>query len=109
MVFALPGNPVSSFIGLLRYVIPYLYRSTGVEPAAVKAELTEDLIFKPDLTYFLQVQLTYADDGRLLAIPMPGQGSGDLANLTETDAFIELPSNRAEFKAGEVFSCYKYR
>ncbi len=109
VVFALPGNPVSTFVGLLRYVIPFLYRSTGVEPKAVKAMLTEDFIFKPDLTYYLQVQLNYSDDGRLLATPVPGQGSGDLANLLEADAFIELPMAKEDFKAGEVFRCYGYR
>jgi molybdopterin molybdotransferase len=109
VVFALPGNPVSTFVGLLRYVVPFLYRSAGVEPKVVKAVLTEDFTFKPDLTYFLQVQLSTSDDGRLLATPAPGQGSGDLANLVETDAFIELPSGKDDFNAGEVFRYYGYR
>lgn len=109
VVFALPGNPISTFVGLLRYVIPFLYRSTGVEPKAVKAMLTEDFTFKPDLTYYLQVQLNYSDDGRLLATPVPGQGSGDLANLLAADAFIELPMGKEDFKAGEAFNCYCYR
>ena len=109
VVFALPGNPVSTFVGLLRYVIPFLYRSTGVEPKAVKAMLTEDFTFKPDLTYYLQVQLNYSDDGRLLATPAPGQGSGDLANLLAADAFIELPQGKNEYKKGDVFRCYGYR
>jgi molybdopterin molybdotransferase len=109
VVFALPGNPVSTFVGLLRYVVPFLYRSAGVEPKVVKAMLTEDFTFKPDLTYYLQVQLSYGDDGRLLATPAPGQGSGDLANLLEADGFIELPQGKIEYKAGEVFRCYEYR
>jgi molybdopterin molybdotransferase len=109
VVFALPGNPVSTFIGLLRYVMPFLYRCTGVDPKAISAVLTEDFTFKPDLTYFLQVRLNQSKDGRLLATPVPGQGSGDLANLLEADAFIELPMGKDEFKAGEVFWCYGYR
>jgi molybdopterin molybdotransferase len=109
VVFALPGNPISTFIGLLRYVIPFLWRSAGVEPKAVKAMLTEDFTFKPDLTYHLQVRLSYDGDGRVLATPVPGQGSGDLANLLEADAFIELPEGRDEFKVGEVFRSYGYR
>ena len=109
VVFALPGNPVSTFVGLLRYVVPFLYRSAGVEPKVVKAMLTKDFTFKPDLTYYLQVQLEYGDDGRLLATPAPGQGSGDLANLLEADAFIELPMGKNNYKVGEVFRCYRYR
>ena len=109
VVFALPGNPVSTFVGLLRYVVPFLYRSAGVEPKVVKAILAEDFTFKPDLTYYLQAQLNYSDDGRLLATPAPGQGSGDLANLLEADGFIELPQGKNEYKAGEAFRCYWYR
>jgi len=109
VVFALPGNPVSTFVGLYRYVLPFLYRSTGVEPKVVKAVLNEGFNFRPDLTYFLQVKLKYSDEGQLLATPAPGQGSGDLTNLVEADAFIELPEDRVEFKKGEVFRCYEYR
>lgn len=109
VVFALPGNPVSSFVGLTRYVVPFLYRSAGVEPKAPKAVLAEDFTFKPNLTYFLQVKLHFDDHGRLLATPAPGQGSGDLANLPEADAFLELPQGKDTFKAGEVFPCWGYR
>lgn len=109
VVFALPGNPVSTFVGLTRYVIPFLYRTAGVEPKPVKAMLTKKFTFKPDLVYFLQVQLSYSDDGQLLATPVPGQGSGDLANLLEADGFIELPMGKENFTAGEVFDCYGYR
>ncbi len=109
VVFALPGNPVSSFVGLYRYVLPFLYRYTGVEPQPVKAVLAADFTFKPDLTYFLQVRLHFDDSGRLLATPVPGQGSGDLANLLDADAFLELPRGRDLFKQGEVFTCLPYR
>ncbi|MEN8247639.1 MAG: molybdopterin molybdotransferase MoeA [Bacteroidota bacterium] len=109
VVFALPGNPVSSFVGLTRYVVPFLYRSTGVEPKAVKAMLTEDFTFKPDLTYYLQVSLQYSDDGRLLATPVPGRGSGDLANLLDADAFLELPQGKNLYEKGDVFRCWEFR
>lgn len=109
VVFALPGNPVSTFVGLYRYVLPFLYRSTGLEPAVIKARLEEDFTFKPGLTYFLQVKLHYDNNGILLARPVPGLGSGDLANLLDADGLLELPDDQVEFKAGEVFRCYPYR
>ena len=109
VVFALPGNPVSTFVGLYRYVIPFLYRSAGLEPAIVRAKLEEEFSFKPDLTYFLQVKLRYDDQGTLLARPVPGLGSGDLANLLDADGLLELPTGCEVFKKGQVFLCYKYR
>ena len=108
-VFALPGNPNSSFAGLTRYVVPFLFRSQGFEPIAVKARLEADFTFKPDLTYFLQVKLTYDTEARLMATPHAGHGSGDLANLVEADGFIELPIGKTNFKKGEVFDCFPYR
>ncbi|VAW27504.1 Molybdopterin molybdenumtransferase [hydrothermal vent metagenome] len=109
VVFALPGNPNSTFVGLNRYVLPFLQRSEGVEPIRIKARLAKDFSFKPDLTYFLQVQLNYDNKGHLMATPLPGHGSGDLANLVDADGFLELPTSTTDFKAGEVFDCYPYR
>ncbi len=110
VVFAFPGNPVSSFMCLHRYFQPWLRASMGLQPIENQyAALTEDYIFKPDLTYFLQVKLAAGQDGRLLATPVTGQGSGDLANLVDSDAFIELPLERQVFQAGEVFPIWRFR
>lgn len=108
-VFALPGNPNSTFVGLNRYVIPFLHRSEGIEPMNIKGRLVEDFTFKPPLNYFLQVILTYDNEGHLLATPLPGHGSGDLANLVDADGFLELPPHKTDFKKGEVFDCFAYR
>lgn len=110
VVFAFPGNPVSSFMCLHRYFRPWLLVSQGLETFDNQyAVLAEDYFFKPELTYFLQVKLAAGQDGRLLATPVTGQGSGDLANLVDADAFLELPLERQEFRAGEAFPIWKFR
>jgi molybdopterin molybdotransferase len=43
-----------------------------------------------------------------MAMPIEGNGSGDFANLADTDAFIELPANRSEFKQGEVLKIWPF-
>lgn len=108
-VFALPGNPNSTFVGLNRYVIPFLYRSERIEPRKIKAKLSQDFSFKPNLTYFLQVQLAYNEEGQFMATPLPGHGSGDLANLVDADGLLELPMGKTDFKKGEAFDCFAYR
>jgi molybdopterin molybdotransferase len=110
-IFALPGNPVSSFMCTQRYVRPWLRISLGLEPMGyAHAVLAKDFHFKPDLTYFLQVKTHYDPiTGRLMAHPMEGRGSGDLANLADADAFLELPRGRNDFTAGEVFPLLFYR
>jgi molybdopterin molybdotransferase len=110
VVFAFPGNPVSSFMCLHRYFRLWLRASQGLQAIENQcAVLAEDYFFKPDLTYFLQVKLAAGQDGRLLATPVTGQGSGDLANLVDSDAFIELALEQKEFRAGEVFPVWIYR
>lgn len=73
------------------------------------AALTEQVMFKPALTYFLPVRLVLTHEASLQAQPLPGHGSGDLANLGDTDGFLELPLERDVFQAGEVFPFYRYR
>ena len=109
-VFAFPGNPVSSFMCVQQYFKPWLDQSLRVEPQPQPmAVLGGDVTFKPDLTYFLEVKLDYTSEGQLLADPIKGNGSGDLANLVDADAFIVLPRGRELFKQGEVHPVIFYR
>ena len=73
------------------------------------AVLDGEVTFKPDLTYFLEVKLAYSQEGHLLAQPVKGNGSGDLANLVDADAFIVLPRGRDQFFKGEVHPVIFYR
>jgi len=109
-IFALPGNPVSSFLCMQRYFKTWLqYSLQAPQSELPHAILTEDVHFKPDLTYFLEVSLSYDNKGRTLATPKKGNGSGDLANLTMADAFIQLPIGQADYTTGEAFPLFIYR
>lgn len=109
-VFAFPGNPVSAFMCMHRYFIPWLRVSLGIENnSPMYAVLAEDYSFKPQLQYFLQVTISNGEDGRLVATPHEGNGSGDFVNLLHTDAFMELPEEQTNFKKGEVYRIWPYR
>ena len=108
VVFALPGNPVSTFMCFYQYIYPWLMKSMGVEPAPSYAFLAEDFSFKPELTYFLEVSVKN-ESGKLMAYPKPGGGSGNFANLKMVDGFLELPARETLFKAGEVFPYIPFR
>lgn len=110
LIFALPGNPVSSFLCTQRYFIPWLYATIGRSVSSQPmAKLAENYLFKPDLTYFLQVKVSYDEKGRIWATPMTGNGSGDLANLVDADAFLQLPRGRNAFRKGGVYPLIFYR
>jgi len=102
-IFALPGNPVSAYTCLHRYVLPGLDHASGLPPAKVNlAALAAPVTFRPPLTYFLPVRVTSGERGELLAVPEPANTSGDFAGLVGTDGFVELPPGPAEFPAGFV-------
>ncbi|SDW25847.1 molybdopterin molybdochelatase [Lutibacter oricola] len=108
-IFAFPGNPVSTFVSCLKYFTPWYKKSLGINFTNNQtAILAEDFTFKPSLTYFLQVKITQKE-GKLIATPISGKGSGDLANLVDADAFLELPDDRTNFTKGEVFPLINYR
>jgi molybdopterin molybdotransferase len=108
IVFALPGNPVSTYMCFYRYITPWLWKSLGVDHPQSSAILAEDFTFSPSLTYFLQVNVSI-EKGRLMAYPQPGGGSGDFANLKQVDGFLELPQGNSKFQAGEAFPYHSFR
>ncbi len=109
-IFAFPGNPISSFMCMHYYFAEWLAESLGVPLRKTQyAALTNPIEFNPDLTYFLEVKISYSSTGQLLATPQKGNGSGDLANLAEADAFIKLPRGKNNFDKGEVYPILLYR
>jgi molybdopterin molybdotransferase len=109
LVFAFPGNPAATFMCLHRYFLPWLKATLGMqEQSHLNAVLNNRLSFHQPLKYFLQVKLHYNEYCQLMATPVEGNGSGDFANLADTDAFMELPLERNEFKKGEVFKVWRF-
>lgn len=108
-VFALPGNPVSSYTCLHRYVLPALARASGLAAAPrPSVALIERATFKPAATYFLPVRLATNLAIERRALPMPSNTSGDFAGLLGTDGFVELPPEPTEFPAGTAAPFWKW-
>ncbi len=109
LVFAFPGNPVATFMCMHRYFIPWLLKNiNATEKTTEYAILDNDYRFQLPLTCFLQVRLYYNGNCQLMAKPIEGNGSGDFANLIDTDAFLEMPIQEADFKSGEVFKVWRF-
>lgn len=108
-IFALPGNPVSSFVCVYIYFRFWLDKSLNVTRPPLYVRLKNDTQFAPDLVYFLEARLESSPDGTLLADPVKGNGSGDFANLVKTDGFLILPQGKSEFKKGEKYLFVPYR
>jgi molybdopterin molybdotransferase len=108
-VFALPGNPVSTLVCLVRYVRPAIESSLGLTPRAPRiVQLDENVEFKPDLCWFLPVALVDDENGLTHAMPRPTNTSGDFIGLRHTDGFVELPRGADEYAAGYPVRLYPW-
>jgi molybdopterin molybdotransferase len=103
IIFGLPGNPISCLVCLHRYILPILNNKKQMY-----AHLTQEISFKPDLTYFVPVQIEFSLQGTVLAHPNLAQNSGEFAALAATDGFIELPRGRDHFLPGEAFKFFSW-
>jgi len=108
-IFALPGNPVSSFVCVYMYLQFWLQKSLGIKQEQLHVRLKNDVEFKPDLVYFLEATLESTPEGNLVANAIKGNGSGDFANLVKTDGFLILPQNKTHFFANETYPFVSYR
>lgn len=108
-VFALPGNPVSAYTCLHRYVLPALDHASGMaaRPQAT-AVLGEPFACDRKLACLLPVRTSSGPGAELVATPAPLGTSGDLAGLVDTDGFVELPAGPGEFSAGTIAPFWRW-
>ena len=111
LVFALPGNPVSTLVCLARYVMPALEAAMGVrDPAGNrdKIALAAPVTFNVALAGFVPVRVETDDWGRPWALASSHNGSGDFAALAGTDGFVELPPGPNVYPKGFVTRLYRW-
>jgi len=108
-VFGLPGNPVSTLVCLIRYVVPAMTAAMGTRRTAPEPiSLAAPVKFYRQFAYFLPVSVRYDERGRALAVPQPTNGPGDFLALTQSDGFVELPPRSEPFPEGFVCPLYRW-
>ncbi|HVC02002.1 MAG TPA: molybdopterin molybdotransferase MoeA [Steroidobacteraceae bacterium] len=108
-VFGLPGNPVSTLVCLIRYVVPAILAAMGGKlPPLERLALASSVTFQAPLAYFLPVGIEHDDWGRSWANPRPPNGSGDFLSLANTDGFVELPPGPNTYPKGFVTGVYRW-
>ena len=106
LVFGLPGNPVSTLICLVRYVIPALNAAMAARPRGVQRVALAAPVSGRRMTYFMPVAVQL--EGRALATPCPPSGSGDFLALAGTDGFIELPPRPEGYPEGFIADYHRW-
>ncbi len=106
LVFGLPGNPVSTMVTFLLFVVPALDVLSGA-PARplplLEATLAEPVKEKPGLTHFLPARLEWRGESAAVR-PLRWQGSGDIAALSRANCFLVVPADRQDIAEGERVS-----
>ena len=101
-LFALPGNPVSSYVSFEVFVAPALRRLVGRTPELrplFRAELGEDVRSLPGKRQFLRGDVTLGPGGAKV-VPVGGPGSHLLGGLGAANALIVLDESVASVEAG---------
>ncbi|GAA2020433.1 hypothetical protein GCM10009740_06040 [Terrabacter terrae] len=104
-LFALPGNPVSSFVSFEVFVRPALRRLMRLTPEKRRlrpATLISGVDSFGGRRQFGRAVVSRSAEGTLVAAPVAGQGSHFVADLSRANALFVVPEDVTELVAGEV-------
>jgi molybdopterin molybdotransferase len=102
-VLGLPGNPVSSYVCGVLFLVPLIRRLTGradYEPPLEPAQLGCDLPRNDERADYLRATLAPSPDGLPIATPCPLQDSSMLAPLAKADCLLIREPHAPAAKAG---------
>jgi molybdopterin molybdotransferase len=105
-IFALPGNPVSSYVSFELFVLPALRRMMGRTPyrrPRNTARLTEPLRSPPGKEQYVRGRYGYDDRGPAVT-PVGGHGSHLMGDLSQANALVAVPAEAQLIEAGTQVS-----
>jgi molybdopterin molybdotransferase len=108
LVFGLPGNPVSTLVCLVRFVLPALHSGMLRQPTPRERIALAEPVSGRKMTYFMPVTLLPEAPTLALASARAPKGSGDFLALAGTDGFVELPPQIDGYPAGFIADFYRW-
>jgi molybdopterin molybdotransferase len=109
LIFALPGNPVSSFVTFEIYCQPALTKAMGCTPPYrefLQAKLLEDFSKKPGFTFLVRGNLE-GDYPDYAFRPFKKQGSGMISSLVKNSVIMIAPAEKDSIYAGESVEVFR--
>jgi molybdopterin molybdotransferase len=104
LVFGLPGNPVSSLVGALLFLLPALRALQGAahpEPRFETGRIAVATTRRSTRDDFQRALVERSGDDLLLR-PLAGQESHMIARAAAADALVHIPRGEGELAAGAV-------
>jgi len=102
LFFGLPGNPVSTSVCFVRYVLTIL-----VPGSKTRVPLGHDFKRTRDLTLFIPVEMRMNNDF-MEAHEIKTNGSGDFISTAKASGVVELPLEKDLYLRGEYVSYYRF-
>ncbi|MCK4846471.1 MAG: molybdopterin molybdotransferase MoeA [Deltaproteobacteria bacterium] len=105
LIFALPGNPVSSMVCAEEFIIPAMRKMMGAVNLfrkTITVRLGEDVKDKVGRTHFMRSHLSVNESGEQTLKLTGSQGSGILMSMVTADALLVMPAECSELKAGTL-------
>jgi molybdopterin molybdotransferase len=108
-VFGLPGNPVSTLVCLIRYVVTAMSAAAGALPRSQEQlALNAPVSFELPMSLFMPVSVMADEWGRPWAKPKATNTSGDYLSLLGTEGFVELPPGPRTYPREFVANLYRW-
>jgi molybdopterin molybdotransferase len=104
LVFGLPGNPASSYVGFELFVRPAIRTMLGLAdpvPRPERLPLAEPFRQRGERPAYHPARRERTADGWAVR-PLPWLGSADLRTMTRADALAVFPAGDREYPAGEM-------
>ena len=103
LVLGFPGNPVSTMVCALIFLMPLWQRWNGISPINQRADyvrLGQSLPANDHRQAYLRASLTYNTSGQQIIIPFAHQDSAMLSTLAQADCLLIRPAYAQPIEAG---------
>ncbi len=110
LVFGLPGNPLSNFVGFELFVKTAVRKLTAQEhilPVYGEAELAKPFIHKGDRVNFFPA-VHRNENGVIKIEPVFSNGSADISSLSNADCFLIGATGKKEYVPGDKIGFYEF-
>jgi molybdopterin molybdotransferase len=107
VVFGVPGNPISTAVGLRFFIEPYL-RSAMELPSEqpFKVKLAQGATKPEGLQCFFKAKTSLTMDGNLVVNFLKGQASYIVSALIDANSWVVFPAEGEKMNSGELVDVY---
>lgn len=103
LVFGLPGNPLSNFVGFELFVKTAVKKMTGqneIVPEFNEGIINEKFTHKGDRINFYPAEYKI-EEGQVSVCPVHSNGSADISSLSKANCFLIGEIGKKEYNAGD--------